>query len=218
MSSAVVQPCSLPSHVYICSVHPLVGFTLAKFLTSQATLKCHGELTGDLKIAASESGSHILLVDTCSVDQWPNHVVQWRFLGGRVIVLVPRTFDRASQIYALNLGIHGIVPVSFEWERELRDAIHAVATGHLWVRRDTLAEFARRSVGSSQSFNAELLTDREQQIASFVRLGSSNKDIAATLGISERTVKFHVSNILQKCCVKSRRGLLLMKSAERVAG
>ncbi|MBI2956919.1 MAG: helix-turn-helix transcriptional regulator [Acidobacteria bacterium] len=48
------------------------------------------------------------------------------------------------------------------------------------------------------------LTKRERQVMEFLLRRFSNKEIAEIIGISERTVKFHVSNILTKLQVNSR--------------
>jgi DNA-binding NarL/FixJ family response regulator len=53
-----------------------------------------------------------------------------------------------------------------------------------------------------------LLTARESQILESVLWGRSNKEIASNLAISERTVKFHVSNILSKTGAERRRELV----------
>jgi DNA-binding CsgD family transcriptional regulator len=42
----------------------------------------------------------------------------------------------------------------------------------------------------------------------------SNKEISHALGISPRTVKFHISNILQKANAKNRKGLIKIKRRE----
>ncbi len=52
-----------------------------------------------------------------------------------------------------------------------------------------------------------MFTTREQEICRYLREGLSNKEIAAALGISERGVKFHVSNLLQKTGADDRHRL-----------
>jgi DNA-binding NarL/FixJ family response regulator len=58
------------------------------------------------------------------------------------------------------------------------------------------------------SDTAKDLTAREREIASLVRKGLSNKEIARQLGIVEGTVKLHMQNIFAKCGVRGRMMLL----------
>lgn len=50
----------------------------------------------------------------------------------------------------------------------------------------------------------ERLTEREGEVLALVAEGKSNKEIAQTLSVTERTVEFHVSNILGKLRLRSR--------------
>ncbi|GIJ50430.1 hypothetical protein Val02_73160 [Virgisporangium aliadipatigenens] len=52
------------------------------------------------------------------------------------------------------------------------------------------------------------LTDRERDVLYLVCEGGTNREVARALGISERTVKFHVSSILGKLQVRSRVELI----------
>jgi len=54
------------------------------------------------------------------------------------------------------------------------------------------------------------LSQREQQVASQVRQGAANKEIATTLAITERTVKAHLSSIFQKLEIRDRLQLVLL--------
>lgn len=56
------------------------------------------------------------------------------------------------------------------------------------------------------------LTPRELEIVRYVMLGESNKQIARRLGISNYTVRDHVSNLLKKAGVTSRSRLALVMS------
>jgi len=57
-----------------------------------------------------------------------------------------------------------------------------------------------------------LLTEREAELIAFLLNGKCNKEIALSLGISVRTVRFHVSNILAKYHVENRLALLIAHS------
>jgi len=59
--------------------------------------------------------------------------------------------------------------------------------------------------GMSSQFE---LTAREREVFEFLARGLSNKEIASSLGTSERTVKAHLSSIFKKCSVESRSELL----------
>lgn len=69
-----------------------------------------------------------------------------------------------------------------------------------------------RSLGARE-MDASSLSARERQVAQFVQLGWTNRHIACELGISEGTVKRHVSNILEKSGLESRTQLALALGA-----
>lgn len=62
--------------------------------------------------------------------------------------------------------------------------------------------------------NQHLLTPRELEIFNMLILNKTTKEIAASLGISEKTIRNHISNTIQKLGVKSRTQaiILLVKS------
>jgi DNA-binding NarL/FixJ family response regulator len=60
------------------------------------------------------------------------------------------------------------------------------------------------------------LTERERQILERVAAGDSNKEIGVQLHLTEKTVKHHMTNILQKLQVRNRvEAALLARSSER---
>ncbi|MFL5936211.1 MAG: helix-turn-helix transcriptional regulator [Gaiellaceae bacterium] len=77
------------------------------------------------------------------------------------------------------------------------------ATGETARRRDasTLAE----------------LTPQEQQIARLVATGASNRDVAAQLFLSPKTVEYHLRKVFQKLGVASRADLIRLRLDERKA-
>ena len=61
------------------------------------------------------------------------------------------------------------------------------------------------------------LTKREQQVYEGIMKAQSNKEIADTLNLTERTVKFHVSGLLEKYGVRSRNELQVARVNEEGA-
>jgi DNA-binding NarL/FixJ family response regulator len=81
---------------------------------------------------------------------------------------------------------------------ELGAAVHALSQGLIAGTSSLL--FASESGPISQG----PLTDRDSEVLGLLSKGLANKQIAAALGISEHTVKFHVSSIYQKLDVTNR--------------
>ena len=78
---------------------------------------------------------------------------------------------------------------------------------------DELVERIVAMGGTSREVAHYELSDREHEVARYVRMGWSNRRIAAELGIAEGTVKRHVSNILEKSGLESRTQLALALGA-----
>jgi two-component system nitrate/nitrite response regulator NarL len=57
--------------------------------------------------------------------------------------------------------------------------------------------------------NKELLSSRQRQIFDLVVVGQSNKEIARTLGLSESTVKIHITKLFEKLGVRNRSAVAL---------
>lgn len=81
---------------------------------------------------------------------------------------------------------------------ELSAAVHALSQGLIVGTSSLLFE------SESGPFSQGPLTERESEVLGLLSKGLANKQIAAALGISEHTVKFHVSSIYQKLNVTNR--------------
>jgi len=196
--------------VYIYSRHFLARKVIENALGTDNTLK--GSIRPEpAHCAESADQPQVPIVDICSVENWPELVSRWTTLGSLPVALLPPDHSGyAEQLKALYMGVRGIVTLSTNLEQELPKAVHSVASGRLWIRREILNEYVRQTtlLSSQLPEHAKRFTAREDQVVKFIIRGFSNKQIASLLGTSERTVKFHVSNILQKAGVHSREGLL----------
>ena len=90
--------------------------------------------------------------------------------------------------------------------RDLVGAIRAIRSGESVLHPKIIAKLLRRAtmapVGEHKA--SGLLSERESEVLKLVALGMSNKEIAARLFLSQRTVKAHLTNIFNKLNVASR--------------
>jgi DNA-binding NarL/FixJ family response regulator len=128
----------------------------------------------------------------------------------RIIVLAERFTDPMA-FAVLRLGVKGLLTYS-EALRALPGALETVISGGLWVGRALLSRFVDAALCTVPlkvyATGLEGLTRRERQVLEAVLDNLSNKEIARRLHMSERTAKFHVSNLLVKHGVRRRADLL----------
>jgi DNA-binding NarL/FixJ family response regulator len=88
---------------------------------------------------------------------------------------------------------------------ELAAAVHALALG-LWVGDATFTGGTGQPShdGSADGWEADLLTPREKEVLQLLAQGLPNKQIAQRIGISENTVKYHISSIYSKLGASNR--------------
>ncbi|HZN92376.1 MAG TPA: response regulator transcription factor [Myxococcales bacterium] len=113
----------------------------------------------------------------------------------RVLVLTMRSGDEDVQ-RALEAGARGYLFKDTPWP-QLAEAVRNVAKGLRHVSPEAAAALAER-VGS------EALTGREREVLQAMASGLPNKEIGKALGVSEATVKTHVTAILGKLQVEDR--------------
>ena len=195
--------------VVVYSRHPIARRTIIAALQSESRLR--NAIKDPATLKGKEGPSQILVLDVCSTSRWAEILRRWQCHGRRVVALIPTGPGSDSlQLQLLRLGVSGVVAVSDHMVEELCQAIDIVSRGGIWVRQRMLGSYFQ--FGSGESVDNRLdtccLTIREHQIISFIMRGLSNKEIASALGRSERTIKFHVANILKKLNLSSRRGLL----------
>lgn len=207
--------------VYVFSLHSLAGQILTKIV---ASIGCETRMLNPLETAIPKQEGELLVLDGHCNDAWPKVALQWQQNCGRtLIVMDSNSAHPSNQLRALFLGISGLVTSSSEWQNEIVQAVKTILSGKLWICPEVLEKYAQRtgasrSSRSHQPRTAPCLTAREEQIMSLLIHGACNKEIGTALGISERTVKFHVSNILQKSQVSSRRELTEFKRADDPMG
>ena len=112
-------------------------------------------------------------------------------------ILVLTTFDGDADIQrALEAGARGYLLKSVR-RNILIEAVRAVAAGQRYLPPTTAARLV-------EAMEAERLTARELDVLRLLAQGERNREIAATLGLAEPTVKIHVNNLLRKLQAKDR--------------
>jgi DNA-binding NarL/FixJ family response regulator len=126
--------------------------------------------------------------------------------GSSTRILVLTTFDLDEYVYgAIRAGASGFLLKDVR-PNELVDAIRVVASGNALLGPTAVERLLRRFSEERPLDTAAvgLLTDREAETLRLLANGLSNAEIAATLVVSETTVKTHVSNLLRKLGVRDR--------------
>ncbi|WP_116043150.1 response regulator [Amycolatopsis palatopharyngis] len=129
--------------------------------------------------------------------------------AGSSRVLVMTTFDLDEYVYsALQGGASGFLLKDTPPDH-LVSALRAVASGDAVVSPSVTRRLLDRFIGKGggpirDSAVLDLLTDREREVLLLIAKGLSNTEIAATLFLSEATVKTHVGRILSKLDLRDR--------------
>lgn len=136
-----------------------------------------------------------------------------------VRVLILTSFGSWDKVYsALQGGASGYVMKDAP-PMELLAAIKTVAAGGVCFGTEVARELlARVDKDKPAPENIEPLTPREKEVLSLMVRGLSNREISEELVVSEKTVKTHVANILQKLGVKSRTQAALLAMREGILG
>ena len=128
------------------------------------------------------------------------------------IILVTMFDDPESVFSGMRAGARGYVLKEAEPEA-LRRAIEAGYRGEVLlcpiVARKVLEQFGREQQRQPVGLPYEELTQRELQVLQLAADGLSNREIAARLVISEKTVKNHTTNIFAKLQVNDRTNAIL---------
>jgi DNA-binding NarL/FixJ family response regulator len=119
------------------------------------------------------------------------------------VAIVSASDDPATIRQCIDCGASGFIPKSQPVEG-IRDAIRKIMDGEVWLPADL--DLSNVPTGETAELVSRVSTLTPQQVRVLMMLGEGllNKQIAFKLGVSEATIKAHVSAILQKLGVDSR--------------
>ena len=176
------------------------------------------ELEGDMKVVAEASNGKecleiigevrpdVLLLDINMPEKNGLEVLEeLNLTKKRPKILILTVHNEVDYLLkAVEIGVDGYVLKDSE-SAELKKAIQTVVSGETYIQPDLIPALnSKRVERDSDKDKIDNLTRRELQVLKLLAVGSYNKEIAEKLGISERTVKNHVSNIFKKLEVTDR--------------
>ncbi|WP_318656262.1 ATP-binding protein [Spongiactinospora rosea] len=176
-------------HSYVCDSIPRAEGVLAKAGAVKASLRGDGPVGDAYRLVCERS--------------YAEAAVAWERLGR------PHPRAEALLLAAKVAFLDGDRDTAVTHLRQAHPIAVSLSAGPLTEAIELLARRAGAPLGDDAAFEAgtapgDLLTPREVQVLRLVAEGRSNRDIAAELFISAKTVSVHVSNILAKMGVSSR--------------
>jgi two-component system NarL family response regulator len=193
MSDALIR-------VLIADDHPIVRDGLNAVINDQPDMEVVAEAANGNETVqlALEHRPDVLLVDL----RMPQlngleviNAIRADWPQARIIILT--TYDGEEDIYqALQAGAQAYLLKGMP-RAELLDTIRAVHAGRKRIPPEVASKLAER-------ISASELTERELEVLELIVAGQSNKEIGASLSITEGTVKAHVNSILGKLGVQDR--------------
>lgn len=208
-------PRRLCQQIQVLAHHPLAAQYLLDVLSSRRELRdlLVRPPISDFNLLAKVTSPRLFVLDTSFLPLELSKITRHVSLccpGSKFLGLLPeRGCEDEDILRMLYLGLDGLIKISEGLEEELVAAVDAILAGGLWAPRRVLAEYVRQTnwLRSDQLLSRFSLTARESQVLQLAVRCLSNKEIAGALGISECTVKFHVSNIFGKLRVDGRQSL-----------
>ncbi len=195
------------NHIVIVDDHPLFRDALKTTLAASfkdLRLSEAGSLE-ELGAVVDKGGVDLVLLDlTMPGVQGFSGLMYLRAVNPQMPVVVVSANESPSVIRrCLEFGASGFIPKSLPISR-IREAIGAILNGEFWLPEEI--DLGQNTDTRDAKLVERLSTLTPQQFRVLMMLGEGllNKQIAFQLGVSEATVKAHVSAILQKLGVESR--------------
>jgi two-component system, NarL family, nitrate/nitrite response regulator NarL len=159
----------------------------------------------------------IVAIDDRRQDTSPADLVRMaiRIAHGCPVVVLSNQMDQEEGLTCLEAGASGYTN-ALSNPAVLQQIATVVENGGLWVGPELLARLRNSLARMPSSHLRELdekfsdLTPREREVALAVAAGASNKEVARTMGITERTVKAHLSAIFNRLGIRDRMQLSLL--------
>jgi DNA-binding NarL/FixJ family response regulator len=203
------QP-SKPVQVYIVHPHEIVRVGLHTLLDSDPEFKVIGEATSKQQATANlvQLKPDIIILDVRLEDGCGIEAAQeiLNLLDSVRILFLSNSLEDQTLLAAVASGAHGYV-LRDAGTDILLQALRTIVRGHAYldprVTHHTFA-YLRRLAGRPTDRNRPPLSPQEQRLLPLVAQGKTNKEIAAELGLSDKTVKNYLANVYNKLHITRR--------------
>ena len=198
--------------IQVISSHPLLTREVGRMLSGAVEFSLLPAAANESEVMGLADSPRLFLLDACSLHTDLASLVRRcraRSPGSKFLVLLSPGDGDTEKIKLFYGGIDGFVELGEGWQAELSLAIASIMRDQPWVPAEILMVYIRQAKAllERQLLPATHLTVREEQVLHLLMRSLSNREIANMLAITERTVKFHVSNILAKLGVSDRTDL-----------
>jgi two-component system nitrate/nitrite response regulator NarL len=133
------------------------------------------------------------------------------------IIMLTASENEQDVASALQAGARGYI-LKGSSGPELVETLRAIARGDSYVAPNLAARLLikqSKRIEAVVDQNPHNLTSREEEIFALVARGMSNKEVARSLNCTERTIKHHMTNIMQKLNVRNRVEAVLKFNPDR---
>jgi NarL family two-component system response regulator LiaR len=204
-----------PIRVLIADDHAVLREGLRSFLELQEGIEIVGDAADGAEAVALAEQLRPAVVLMDLVMPKLDGVEAMRELNQRVpgtrVIILTSYIDDERLLPAIRAGAAGYLLKNAE-PQELARAIRTADAGEALIDPSVAARLVERLAQDEKRDDYESLTAREREVLELIGRGFSNKRIALDLGIAEKTVKTHVSNLLGKLGVADRTQAALYAS------
>lgn len=176
----------------------------------EAQILNHTQVPTTLEQRVSLFKQHSIVILLSEIPDWENLMLALRSSGVYWIIISRNTSTNEFRQTA-SMGARGYLD-ALSHPETLKAAVASVQSGALWIPEPFMSELMKSiSVQLPQVKEPDLssLSKKEAAVAKLMTQGSSNKEIAETLHVTERTIKSHLTQIYNKLNVRDRMQLML---------